>query len=86
MSCTHAPYFFFASVGAGRSMVPTCEGRSGNSTLEICDGDCGRSPAPVVWLPVGAMGVALDRFLALGYSDQVLEKTLSGNARRVLGI
>ena len=36
--------------------------------------------------PVGAMGVALDRFLALGYSDQVLEKTLSGNARRVLGI
>jgi len=36
--------------------------------------------------PVGAMGVALERFLSLGYSEAVLEKTLSLNARRVLGL
>jgi len=36
--------------------------------------------------PVGAMGTAIERFIALGYSDQVLEKTLGGNARRLLGL
>ena len=36
--------------------------------------------------PVGALGVALDRFLALGFTSTVLEKTLSANAIRVLNI
>lgn len=36
--------------------------------------------------PVGAMGVALDRYLALGFTDTVYEKTLSANAKRVLAL